>query len=272
MIRNITPNYGSTIRNKLFEILYNVIKNYKFDFISREFVLSLNIDSETYSVNFFQRNNRFYYKGYPTGNYLKIIAKVFEVWEMQKAYPINFIGFSSTIKDQTSQVIDKVLNPNTYLVVLILGLIREKEYRDAEKMVIKLLEEIKIRGLLTILGVRTTQASCDMFLITKDELMRMINVIYCKNNRKSSISVGARALSKHYDRNKDNFWFCNGSEEMRNQQAIEVFKKITSDAAWINIHYLPNKTTVLEIRNYSGYGMRWNYNGEFRGLIEPEEK
>ena len=100
----------------------------------------------------------------------------------------------------------------------------------------------------------------------------MFNMIYQKNNSKTSITVGARAVSKHFDRNKDNFWFCNGTEQQRNYQAEQIFHKIMEDCVWINIHNLPNKTKVLEIRNFYGYGMRWNYSGEFRGLVEPETK
>ena len=62
------------------------------------------------------------------------------------------------------------------------------------------------------------------------------------------------------------------TEQQRNSQAEEVFHKIMDGCVWINIHYLPNKTKVLEIRNFNGYGMRWNYFGEFRGLVEPEDK
>ena len=78
-------------------------------------------------------------------------------------------------------------------------------------------------------------------------------------------------MSKHYDRNKDPFLFCNGTEENRNNQGIQVFNTILNDCIWWNIHYLPNNIKVLEIRNHYGYGMRWNYSGEFRGMLEPED-
>jgi hypothetical protein len=55
-------------------------------------------------------------------------------------------------------------------------------------------------------------------------------------------------------------------------KAIDVFNKLLDDCIWINIHYLPHSNKVVEIRNKKGYGIRWNLNGEFRGLIEPEEK
>lgn len=137
-----------------------------------------------------------------------------------------------------------------------------------------------------MLGFRTTQGSCNGIILNRETLFLMFNTIYNvrifffnkifffeKQNRngRTNITVGGRALSKHYDRNKDPFWFCNGTEENRNNQAIQVFNTILNDCIWWNIHYLPNNIKVLEIRNHYGYGMRWNYSGDFRGMLEPED-
>ncbi len=65
---------------------------------------------------------------------------------------------------------------------------------------------------------------------------------------------------------------CNGSELDRNLKANDVFNRLIEDYVWINIHYLPHSNKVVEIRNIKGYGIRWNLYGEFRGLIEPEDK
>jgi len=35
--------------------------------------------------------NKYYFKGYPTGNYLKIFCKILEMWNIQGNFPINFI-------------------------------------------------------------------------------------------------------------------------------------------------------------------------------------
>jgi hypothetical protein len=80
-------------------------------------------------------------------------------------------------------------------------------------------------------------------------------------------------LSKHSDRTSDKeFWgLCTGSEIERNNKANEIFNRILDECVWINIHCLQHSNKVLEIRNNKGYGIRWNLNGEFRGLIEPED-
>jgi hypothetical protein len=43
------------------------------------------------------------------------------------------------------------------------------------------------------------------------------------------------------------------------------------ECVWINIHVIPQANKILEIRNISGYGLRWTLPElEFRGLLEPE--
>lgn len=62
-----------------------------------------------------------------------------------------------------------------------------------------------------------------------------------------------------------------GSEVERNIKANEIFHKLMSECVWINIHNISHSTKIIEVRNVSGYGIRWSTDGDFRGLIEPEE-
>lgn len=42
---------------------------------------------------------------------------------------------------------------------------------------------------------------------------------------------------------------------------------------WINIHTLSKTTAyqvILEVRQYVGYGARWDVNYDFKGLTEPQ--
>jgi hypothetical protein len=155
-----------------------------------------------------------------------------------------------------------------------------------------------MRGFLTVLGIRTTPGSCESLPQSREDLFESFNAIFNKKtdknektdktektdknekteknelNYRTKITVGARALSKHSDRTSDKeFWgLCNGSELDRNIKANEIFNKILDECVWINIYYLSNSNKILEVRNAKGYGIRWNLNGEFRGLIEPEDK
>ncbi|KIK62584.1 hypothetical protein GYMLUDRAFT_42047 [Collybiopsis luxurians FD-317 M1] len=68
-----------------------------------------------------------------------------------------------------------------------------------------------------------------------------------------------------------------------NEKAVALFWKITNDATWRNLHWLPHSVLVYEIRIHEGYGMRWSQDqsasGEdpgrqlppwvFRGFVEP---
>jgi len=47
--------------------------------------------------------------------------------------------------------------------------------------------------------------------------------------------------------------------------------KIVEGGVWINLHKPNTKFEgyIVEIRESSGYGIRWTLEGEFRGLVEP---
>ena len=263
-------NRNDSPRNKLYDILKDIIIKNQFETISKDFIDSLNLNETISLTNIFYKDHNYFYKGYPCGNYVKIIAKVFELWNSLGSFPINFYSING-LNDETQGVIEQ-LNTKTHIINMIMNHIQNNSLQQARQIAANFFDSVGIRGILTILGVRSTIGSTEGILIKKSELLRMFNVTYQKHNSKTAITVGARALSKHFDRNKDNFWFCNGTEQQRNSQAEEVFHKIMDGCVWINIHYLPNKTKVLEIRNFNGYGMRWNYFGGFRGLVEPEDK
>ena len=75
-------------------------------------------------------DNKLYFKGYPSGNLLKIVCKVLEYWINSGFFPILFYkieGLSVKLiftKDQTQNMID-LLNTQTQSVVLIYNNIRE---------------------------------------------------------------------------------------------------------------------------------------------------
>jgi hypothetical protein len=72
-----------------------------------------------------------------------------------------------------------------------------------------------------------------------EELVNSFNVPH-STREGAYLTVGARALSKHYQRSKDKWWGdCSGSDYHKNIIALEVLMKILNDAVWLNIHQLP---------------------------------
>lgn len=102
-----------------------------------------------------------------------------------------------------------------------------------------------------------------------------------QHNPKANLTVGARALSKHFMRSrtkKTTFWNePTGTESEKNKAALDHFFDIMSTAVWRNIHLLHKECLIYELRNKNGYGMRWqllsiNYTINdviFRGFLEP---
>jgi hypothetical protein len=99
-----------------------------------------------------------------------------------------------------------------------------------------------------------------------------------KKHKGRNLTVGARALCKHYQRveGKHPFWtFPTGSEFEKSKSVRKHLDDMLQNSVWKNVHKLSGDTTVYETRNAQGYGMRWTLSGEsisFRGYLEPETK
>ena len=89
---------------------------------------------------------------------------------------------------------------------------------------------------------------------------------------KSTLTVGARALSKHCHRSSDCWWGeSTGTIARKNQHALEVLTKVLVCVVWVNVHTLPHDVWVCEVRCAEGYGLRWGHDGmTFRGFLEPQ--
>ncbi|ORX49510.1 hypothetical protein DM01DRAFT_1338183 [Hesseltinella vesiculosa] len=93
------------------------------------------------------------------------------------------------------------------------------------------------------------------------------------------LTVGAKALSKHWHRDRQvGFWGSfSGTEPAKNKHAIDILFKIMSRAVWINLHSLPHDQMVYEVREAQGYGLRWTTARQlrawqFRGFLEPQQE
>ena len=97
-----------------------------------------------------------------------------------------------------------------------------------------------------MLGIRETVGSITRTPPASSELMKSFVML---QNEKSKLTVGARALSKHFHRCKNEWWGdCKGTETQKNEHALDVLEKIVTDCTWINMHLLPQNCEVIEIR------------------------
>lgn len=90
----MVPNQNHSPR--LFRKLYEMTKEILFNKelltkYNSEFIESINISEDSFELNIVSMNNRLYYIGYPTGNYIKIFCKVLELWNSKNEFPIKFL-------------------------------------------------------------------------------------------------------------------------------------------------------------------------------------
>lgn len=129
---------------------------------------------------------------------------------------------------------------------------------------------LNLHGILDLLGIRETVGTISLLPPSRKSLLASFTVKYIQN---SELSVGARALSKHFHRDHSDSWWgvCTGTEAAKNYHALELMNKILDSAVWINIHWLPHDIHIIEARQDQGYGIRWSADGSsFRGFLEPQ--
>ncbi|CAI2177808.1 689_t:CDS:10 [Funneliformis geosporum] len=144
--------------------------------------------------------------------------------------------------------------------------ISSSQFNELHKKILQefLFTFLNPKDLNTFLGLRTTIGSSTQLPPSLNECLNSFTTHYVKRNAKTlreglvikiSLTVGAKALSKHFHRDVSNsFWGnCSGTNR--------VLAKILTDVAWINLHSMVHDTRVFEIRNSEGYGARWEIQG-----------
>ncbi|OIT07232.1 hypothetical protein A4A49_63112, partial [Nicotiana attenuata] len=82
------------------------------------------------------------------------------------------------------------------------------------------------------------------------------------NAKGSTLTDGARAMSKHVNRSSDSYWGSfSGSDSDKNRVALDVISDLITHCCWINVHIVPPHGVVFEIRVANGYGARWSKDG-----------
>jgi hypothetical protein len=132
-------------------------------------------------------------------------------------------------------------------------------------------------GVLALLGLRRTRLSLARAPPSVAEMRASFELAWAPPG---ALTVGARALSKHWHRAPDSarFWVADwvGSEAEKSARASAALERLLRDAVWANCHRLPvcaaaRAADVFELRVPSGYGARWAADGaSFRGFLEPQ--
>lgn len=125
------------------------------------------------------------------------------------------------------------------------------------------------QALLVLLGMRWTPASVrDARALphSREALLQAAGKIY-----KETLTVGARAMTKHLQRVTDQFWGeMRGGDADKNQQALTKIASLLDQATWWNVFEHYKHEIVFEARIASGYGARWQHDGPvFIGFLEP---
>jgi len=135
--------------------------------------------------------------------------------------------------------------------------------------IIRLIDVLQLRGFQTLLGLQSTVGSIDALPPSRCSLISSFNAL--NDPSKSQLTVGARALTKHFHRSSSIWWgFSKGTEIEKNRHADSLLRYFLSAPAWINLHGIVHGVRVFEIRVSSGYGVRWQIqesNVSFRGFL-----
>jgi hypothetical protein len=137
------------------------------------------------------------------------------------------------------------------------------------------LRRLGVDGVCALLALRITAGTARGVLPPSlQQCWRAFNESHTPGSR---LTVGARALTKHWSRSSERFWGASldGSDAEKNVNAVRVLARIVDDVAWLNVHALPHDTLVFEMRNAAQYGARWELTRdrrrcEFRGFLEPQ--
>jgi hypothetical protein len=129
-----------------------------------------------------------------------------------------------------------------------------------------------VDGVMSLLSLRITAGTARGVLPPGlRQLWRAFNEAHAGTR----LTVGARALTKHFARSSERFWGASidGPAGDKNVNACRILCNLIDDLQWMNVHALPHDTYVFEIRNSLSYGARWHLDAlckaTFRGFLEP---
>ncbi|EYU41083.1 hypothetical protein MIMGU_mgv1a017896mg, partial [Erythranthe guttata] len=137
-----------------------------------------------------------------------------------------------------------------------------------------ILSGLSCSGVQKLLGfVETIGTNPESLPPTTSTLLSTFLATHNRHVKGSTLTNGARALSKHINRSSQGYWGAlNGNDYEKNRQAVEVINRVMSECIWMNMHTVQPHGCIFEIRTRDGYGARWSGDGiKFIGFLEPYE-
>jgi hypothetical protein len=127
------------------------------------------------------------------------------------------------------------------------------------------------RPILMVLGQRFTPASILDHRGIPPSIEELLLSALRPYSEKDSLSVAARALAKHVNRESGDFWGeIKGSVHEKNERASQLVRTILEGRTWCNIFGHYQHDLVFEARLPGGHGVRWHLApNEFIGFLEP---
>ena len=116
-------NKNDSPRNKIFEILREIFLEDSLLKYPEDFINSLQINENYYYLNIIIKDGEYYYRGYPRGNFLKIISKIISLWNEKKSFPIHFFKIIG-LKDETNNTIES-LNVHSRIITQAINYIQQ---------------------------------------------------------------------------------------------------------------------------------------------------
>ena len=156
-------------------------------------------------------NDDLIFISYPQNNYLILLLNNIYLCIQNNSFIFKFYPLNSFATEIT--------NNN---ITILQNLFSNKLLSTNNLNLKSITENFKPRLLLTLLGIRQTEGSIDNFL--PPDINLLINKFQEKNNPKSILTVGARALCKHCHRSiSDPFWpNQTGKEKEKNENGINM--------------------------------------------------
>jgi hypothetical protein len=159
---------------------------------------------------------------------------------------------------------------------------------------VELLRLLGDTAVARLIGLRLTAGSVSAIArgIVPPSLPTLLGCFGMPHCLGQTLSVGARALTKHHHRDESDSWWgaaVSGTQARKNEQALRVVvDRILCDAVWRNVHMLPHDQVTFEVRCAKGYGARWvaapvtasvdgaavptgQHDVTFRGFLEPQD-
>lgn len=195
--------------------------------------------------------------------YVREIARSLIRWRDQRAFPFD----DRPTPPDVTQIGDNYAGLTDDVIFL--------TTRPTEQLALSLLERLGPWGVLALLGCRRTAGTIQAAPPSAHALVVAFDAPHSAASA-SRLTVGARALSKHWQRSASRYWGdeaqLKGNDEAKNARAKHVLLRLLRDACWINLHGgVGDHEHVCELRVPSGYGARWSADGSrFRGFIEPQ--